>query len=139
MIANAVTDRHVDHGKGGLLATEACFMAGLRKIETTHDGKDQSAWRPKHVYHYIQNNYIKPDFIVDITAHWNTKVASIKAFKSQFFDPESTEPASFISSPEFMKFIEARAREFGHQINVEFGEGFTVERPIGVRDITQLV
>lgn len=138
VLANAITDRHPDHGKGSSLASNACFMSGLRKIETELDGVAQQAWRPKFVYHYIQNNYIQPDFIVDITAHWDTKVASIMAFKSQFYDPTSQEPASFISSPEFLPFVESRSREFGHRIMVKYGEGFTVERFIGVDNLFDL-
>ncbi|MFZ9188391.1 MAG: bacillithiol biosynthesis deacetylase BshB1 [Algoriphagus sp.] len=138
VLANAVTDRHPDHGKGASLATNACFMSGLTKIETWHDGNKQSAWRPKFVYHYIQNNYLQPDFIVDISAYWDIKLKSIAAFGSQFFDPESKEPASFISSPDFLPFIESRAREFGHRIQVKYGEGFTVERFIGVADLFDL-
>jgi N-acetylglucosamine malate deacetylase 1 len=138
VLANAVRDRHPDHGKGSSLATNACFMSGLRKIETFLDGQLQSPWRPNFVYHYIQNNYIEPDFIVDVTAHWDTKIASIMAFKSQFFDPASQEPSSFISSPEFLPFIESRAREFGHRILTKYGEGFTVERFIGVKDLFDL-
>ena len=138
VLANAITDRHPDHGKGSSLASNACFMSGLTKIETWHGGVKQAAWRPKFVYHYIQNNYIQPDFIVDISEHWEAKVQSIAAFGSQFFDPKSQEPASFISSPEFLPFIESRAREFGHRIQVKYGEGFTVERFIGVADLFDL-
>lgn len=138
VLANAVTDRHPDHGKGSSLATNACFMSGLTKIETYQDGVKQAPWRPKFVYHYIQNNYIQPDFIVDISEFWDTKVKSIAAFGSQFFDPKSQEPASFISSPEFLPFIESRGREFGHRIQVKYGEGFTVERFIGVADLFDL-
>ena len=138
VLANAVTDRHPDHGKGASLSTNACFMSGLRKIETSQDGVAQNPWRPKFVYHYIQNNYIQPDFIVDISEFWDTKVASIMAFKSQFYDPTNQEPASFISSPEFLPFIESRAREFGHRIMTKYGEGFTVERFIGVDDLFDL-
>ena len=138
VLANAVSDRHPDHGKGASLATNACFMSGLRRIATSLDGVDQQPWRPKFVYHYIQNNYIQPDFIFDISEHWDTKVASIMAFKSQFYDPSNQEPASFISSPEFLPFIESRAREFGHRILTKYGEGFTVERFIGVNDLFDL-
>lgn len=138
VLANAVSDRHPDHGKGGAVASNACFMSGLRKIETTLDGIAQDPWRPKYVYHYIQNNYIKPDFVVDITDFWETKIESIKAFKSQFYDPNNKEPASFISSAEFLDFIEARAREFGHSIMVKYGEGFTVERNLGITDLFDL-
>ena len=138
VIANAVTDRHPDHGKGSELASKACFMSGLRKIETSYNGENQEPWRPKFVYHYIQNNYINPDFIVDITPYWDEKIASIMAFKSQFFDPNSKEPSSFISDPEFLPFIESRARDFGHRIMTTYGEGFTVERYIGVDDLFDL-
>ncbi|OOG73652.1 bacillithiol biosynthesis deacetylase BshB1 [Algoriphagus sp. A40] len=138
VLANAISDRHPDHGKGSSLATNACFMSGLRKIETIEDRVAQQPWRPKFVYHYIQNNYIRPDFIFDISAYWDTKVASIMAFKSQFYDPTNQEPASFISSPDFLPFIESRAREFGHRIMAKYGEGFTVERFIGVNDLFDL-
>lgn len=138
VLANAITDRHPDHGKGASLATHACFMSGLRKIETQLDGVDQNPWRPKFVYHYIQNNYIEPDFIFNISEYWDTKIASIQAFKSQFYDPASEEPSSFISSPEFLPFIESRAREFGHRIMAKYGEGFTVERYIGVKNLFDL-
>ncbi len=139
VLANAVTDRHPDHGKGGSLATKACFVSGLRMLETEYEGIAQEAWRPKAVYHYIQNNYIEPDFVVDITAFWETKKASIMAFKSQFFDPQSQEPESFISRPDFLDFIEARAREFGHKISAKYGEGFTVERAAGVKNLFDLI
>jgi bacillithiol biosynthesis deacetylase BshB1 len=138
VLANAVTDRHPDHGKGSSLARNACFMSGLVKIDTSYEGVRQEAWRPKLVYHYIQNNYIEPDFIVDITPYWDTKIASIMAFKSQFFDPSSQEPSSFISTPEFLPFVESRARDFGHRIMTKYGEGFTVERYIGVKDLFDL-
>jgi bacillithiol biosynthesis deacetylase BshB1 len=138
VLANAVTDRHPDHGKGGAVASNACFMSGLRKIETHLDGIDQAPWRPKYVYHYIQNNYIKPDFVVDITDFWDIKIESIKAFRSQFYDPNNKEPQSFISSAEFLDFVEARSREFGHSIMVKYGEGFTVERTLGITDLFDL-
>jgi len=138
VLANAVSDRHPDHGKGALVASKACFISGLRKVVTQLDGVEQDIWRPKNIYHYIQNNYIQPDFVVDITGHWSKKVESIKAFKSQFFDPDNTEPESFISSPEFFDFIEARAKEFGHTIGVKYGEGFTVEKMMGVKNLFDL-
>ncbi|UCS92659.1 bacillithiol biosynthesis deacetylase BshB1 [Echinicola marina] len=138
VLANAVTDRHPDHGKGSSLASNACFISGLRKVETSFEGENQEAWRPKYVYHYIQTNYIKPDFVFDISGYWETKLESIKAFKSQFYDPNNTEPESYISSPEFFTFIEARAKEFGQSINVKYGEGFTVEKMIGVKDLFDL-
>jgi bacillithiol biosynthesis deacetylase BshB1 len=138
VLANAISDRHPDHSKGGNLASVACFMSGLRKIETVLDNELQNPWRPKFIYHYIQNNYIKPDFVFDITPFWDTKLKSILAFKSQFHDPTSNEPESFISSESFLQFIEARAREYGHSINVTYGEGFTVERMIGIDNLFDL-
>ncbi len=138
VLANAITDRHPDHGKGSNLATNACFMSGLRKIETKLNGKDKDPWRPKFIYHYIQNNFIEPDFIVDITPYWQTKIESILAFRSQFYDASNSEPQSFITDPEFLPFIEARARELGHRIFTKFGEGFTIERTVGVHDLFDL-
>ncbi|MFM7019825.1 MAG: bacillithiol biosynthesis deacetylase BshB1 [Aquirufa sp.] len=128
VLANALEDRHPDHGKGAALAIDACFLSGLRKIET-----GLPAWRPKHVYHYIQDRYLEPDFVIDISAHWEKKEAAIRAFKSQFFDPNSTEPASYISSPEFLHFIQARAQEMGHKIGVKYGEGFQSQSTIQLK------
>lgn len=138
LLANAVRDRHPDHGKGASVVAKACFISGLRKAETYHEGQLQLPWRPKAVYHYIQNDYIQPDFVFDITDFWDIKLASINAFRSQFYDPDNNEPESFISKPGFMEFIEARAKEFGHQIQVKYGEGFTVERMLGVNDLFDL-
>ncbi|RDC63054.1 hypothetical protein AHMF7616_01654 [Adhaeribacter pallidiroseus] len=102
VIANAITDRHPDHGRGSILVSEACFLAGLKQISTKDtEGQWQAAWRPKVVYHYIQDRYILPDFVVDITPFWDIKLQAIKAFKSQFFDPESSEPTTYISRPDF--------------------------------------
>lgn len=138
ILANAIRDRHPDHGKGASVVTNACFISGLRRVETIVDGKGQEPWRPKFVYHYIQNDPIQPDFIFDITPFWDQKLASIRAFKSQFHDPDSHEPESFISNPDFLGFIEARAMEMGHRIMVKYGEGFTVERMVGVKDLFDL-
>lgn len=138
ILANAIRDRHPDHGKGASVVSKACFISGLRKEETYVGGEKQSPWRPKTVYHYIQNDYIQPDFVYDISDFWDIKLASIKAFRSQFYDPSSSEPESFISKPGFLEFIEARAREFGHRIQVKYGEGFTAERMVGVGDLFDL-
>jgi bacillithiol biosynthesis deacetylase BshB1 len=137
VLANALEDRHPDHGKGAKLAIDACFLSGLRMIHTidSHSKSEQSAWRPKHVYHYIQDRYLEPDFVIDITEHWETKERSIRAFKSQFFDPTSTEPNSYISSPDFLSFIQARAQEMGHKIGVKYGEGFQSQKTMQVTDL----
>lgn len=139
LLANALTDRHPDHQRAGELAVNACFLSGLKKIETTHQGKNQEEWRPKQIFHYIQSVYIQPDFVVDISAYWDEKEAAIRAFKTQFFDPNNQEENTFISTPEFMKFLEARAREYGQAIQVKYGEGFTKNQQIGVKNLFDFV
>ncbi|CAN5871228.1 bacillithiol biosynthesis deacetylase BshB1 [soil metagenome] len=140
VLANAFDDRHPDHGKGSKLVSDACFMAGLRKIESANSlGQAQQPWRPKAVYHFIQDRFIQPDFVVDISAQWEQKLQAIKAFRSQFYDPENAAPNTYISSPDFLKFVEARAREYGHAIGTTFGEGFSKERHLGVRDLFTLI
>jgi bacillithiol biosynthesis deacetylase BshB1 len=129
VLANALEDRHPDHGKGAQLAIDACFLSGLRQIKTG----DLPAWRPAQVYHYIQDRYLEPDFVVDISSQWDKKEAAIRAFKSQFFDPNSSEPASYISSPDFLNFIQARAMEMGHKIEVKYGEGFQSQKTLEVK------
>ena len=140
VLGNAVNDRHPDHGRASELAYNACFLAGLAKIETQDDaGKSQEPWRPKAVYHYIQSQYVKPDFVVDISGEWDQKMRAVKAFKTQFFDPGNVEPQTFISTPEFLNLLEARAIEMGHSIGVKYGEGFVSRRYIGVRSLIDLI
>lgn len=140
VLANARYDRHPDHGKGSDIAYTSCFLSGLSKVKTTDaEGKPQQAWRPKALYHYIQSQLITPDFVVDISGEWEQKMAAIKAYKSQFFDPSSQEPVTYISTPEFLRMLEARAIEMGHAIGVKYGEGFTVRRWVGVRSLTDLI
>lgn len=139
VLANAIEDRHPDHARAAELVEEACFLAGLRRFDTVYDGKKQEAFRPRAVYHYIQSVYLKPDIVVDITEQWDKKLASIKSFKSQFYDPESQEPETFISSAGFLKLVEARAREYGYIVGVEYAEGFTINRFVGVRDLFDLI
>ena len=138
VLANAISDRHPDHGRASKLISDACFYAGLRKIETELAGKKQERWRPKAVYHYIQDNYIIPDFVVDVSDFVDQKIEAIKAFSSQFYDPESTEPESPITSENLFEFLRGRMANMGRYIGVDYAEGFTVERPIGVKDITAL-
>lgn len=138
VLANAIYDRHPDHGKGGELAFQSCFLSGLNKIETMDDGKAQEPWRPKVLYHYIQSQLITPDFVIDVTAHWEKKMEAILAFKSQFHDPNSKEPETYISSQGFLKMLDARGIELGHAIGARYGEGFTVRRTIGVDHLTDI-
>ncbi len=139
ILANAIDDRHPDHGRGAKLVSEAFFKAGLRKIETVENGQSQEPWRPSAIYHYIQDRYIQPDFVIDITAEQEQKLDSIRAFKTQFFDPNSDEPNTYISSPHFFEIIIARSREFGKLTRKGvFAEGFTVEKILEVNDFEDI-
>jgi bacillithiol biosynthesis deacetylase BshB1 len=137
VLCNAVSDRHTDHGKASKLVSTACFLSGLRKIETHYEGILQQEWRPKAVYHYIQDHYHKPDFVVDVENHLDQKLSAIGAFKSQFYslDQDQNEPQTLISTKEFMDFVMARGLDFGRPINSRFGEGFLIERSIGVNSL----
>ena len=139
ILANALYDRHPDHVRAAELIEEAVFKSGLVKIETEDEKRIQSPWRPKKVYHYIQSVSLEPDFICDITAHMEEKMAAIRVFKSQFFDPKSKEPDTYISNPDFLKLIEARSREWGHRVGVSFGEGFVQRQSLGVKNLFDLV
>jgi bacillithiol biosynthesis deacetylase BshB1 len=139
ILTNALHDRHPDHGRAGDLANDAIFLSGLRKIETQLEGASQEAWRPRLVLQYIQDRYIKPDIIIDISDFMDKKEASIKAFKTQFDSQDSSEPQTYISSPEFLESVNARAREFGKQIGAQFGEGFTSRKLLGVESLFSLL
>jgi len=139
VIFNAVSDRHTDHGKGASLVSIACFLSGLRKISTRCGGKEQEAWRPRAVYHFIQDRYIKPDFVVDVTDFMERKMEAVKAFRTQFYDPESREPQTPISSQEFLDFLIARATDMGRPAGFRYAEGFTVERTPGLSSLVDLI
>lgn len=139
VICNAIEDRHIDHGKGSKLVSDACFLSGLRKIETTHEGKNQEAWRPKVVYHYIQWKNIEPDFVVDITDFIAQKEASILAYSSQFYSENSNEPVTPIATKNFLESIHYRSQDFGRLVGVEYAEGFTVERYLAVNTLSDLI
>ncbi|HKL37190.1 MAG TPA: bacillithiol biosynthesis deacetylase BshB1 [Salegentibacter sp.] len=139
VLCNAVDDRHIDHAKGAKLTSDACYLSGLRKIETIYKGESQQAWRPKHVYHYIQWKNLKPDVVVDISGYIDKKMESVKAYKSQFFDENSKEPQTPISSSNFLESITYRSRDLGRLINTEHAEGYTVERYPAVDSIFDLI
>lgn len=139
VFCNAVDDRHPDHGKASKLTSDACFLSGLRKIETIYEGNHQAAWRPKHVYHYIQWKNLEPDFVVDVTGFMDKKIESVLAYASQFYDPNSKEPQTPIATETFKDSLTYRARELGRLIGVEYGEGFTVERYVAVDSIYDLI
>ena len=139
VLCNATDDRHIDHPKGSDLASNACFLSGLRKIETKENGEIQEIWRPKQVYHYIQWKNIEPDFVVDVTGFMDVKIASVKAYSSQFFDPASKEPDTPITSKNFIDSIGYRANDLGRLINVDAAEGFTSERYVAVENLSKLI
>jgi bacillithiol biosynthesis deacetylase BshB1 len=138
VLCNAPHDRHPDHGRAAKLVLDACFYAGLSKIVTENAGATQAPWRPKAVYHYIQDEYLPPDFVVDITPHFSQKMEAILAFRSQFYDPNGEQPNTPISGKDFLDFIEAKARVFGRSIQAEYAEGFVCARTPGVRDLFDL-
>lgn len=139
ILANALDDRHPDHGRAGWLVEEAGFLSGLRRIETRLNGEIQQPWRAKAIYHYVQAYRHQPDVIVDVSEFWNKRMEAVKAYKSQFYDPNSREPQTFISTPEFLDLVNARGIEFGQMIGVKYGEAFTVRRKIGVRSLSDLI
>jgi N-acetylglucosamine malate deacetylase 1 len=138
VLCNAITDRHIDHGKGSKLVSDACFLSGLLKIETKLNDENQIHWRPKQVYHYIQWENIEPDFVVDISGFMETKMKSVLAYATQFHKPNSTEPETPITSKNFLNSIEYRAMDLGRLVGVEHAEGFTVERYLTVNSLSDL-
>ena len=142
VLANALADRHPDHGRAGNLIADACFLSGLRKLGTVgDDGAVQEQWRPKYIFHYIQDRYFAPSFVYDVTPVFETKLQSIRAYASQFHSTEyhKDEPQTYISTPEFLNSIIGRHQMFGKMIGVPYAEGFITEKTIGIRDFDALV
>ncbi|MCX7729270.1 MAG: bacillithiol biosynthesis deacetylase BshB1 [Bacteroidia bacterium] len=138
IFANAPTDRHCDHGRAAQLVKDAAFLSGLVKIDTYHNGEKQNAWRPIAVYHYIQDYYLKPDFVIDISKYFQKKIEVLKCYSSQFYNPASTEPETAISGKDFFDVLESKARIWGRYISVEFAEGFIANRLLGIDDVMKL-
>jgi bacillithiol biosynthesis deacetylase BshB1 len=139
VLCNAVDDRHIDHGKGSKLASDACFLSGLRRIETKLDGNVQEAWRPRQVYHYIQWKDLEPDFVVDVSGFMDKKLEAVFAYRSQFYDENSKEPETPISSKNATESLRYRNRNLGRLIGTEYGEGYNVERYVAVRSLDDLI
>jgi N-acetylglucosamine malate deacetylase 1 len=140
ILCNALEDRHPDHGRSAEMLNDAAFLSGLMKIETIVDGIVQKPWRPKYVFHYIQDRYLKPDFVMDISDAMEDKIASIKAYKTQFYDSTSTDNnQTYISTPAFFESIIARAAMFGKMIGVKYGEGFISKKMIGINNFDALI
>ena len=139
VLCNAIDDRHIDHGKGSKLVSDACFLSGLRRIETMIGEEIQEAWRPKVVYHYIQWKNIEPDFVVDVTGFVDKKVEAIMAYSSQFYEANSNEPITPIATKNFLDSLHYRSQDLGRLIGTDFGEGFTVERYVAVNSLADLM
>lgn len=140
ILANAVIDRHPDHGHGATLVRDAAFLSGLIKIKTTWEGVEQEPWRPKRIFHYIQDRFIEPDFVVDITESFEDKMKAVKCYGTQFFQQDADgEPKTYISGANFLQGIESRAFMFGKRIGVRYGEGFTSENVPGIQDLDSLI
>ena len=139
VICNAPKDRHPDHARSSELVVKACFLAGLRRIETQLDGEVQTHWRPANIYHYIQDQYIEPDFLFDISDVIEEKLEAVSAYKTQFNSPSVSEPQTYISTPDFFDRIKARALSFGKVIGVQYAEGFISEKKIGIANIDALI
>ncbi|NUM31874.1 MAG: bacillithiol biosynthesis deacetylase BshB1 [Bacteroidetes bacterium] len=135
VLAPAVEDRHIDHGRAAQLVHNACFLAGLVKIKT----QTPEAWRPKTVLHYIQGYYLKPDVIFDISNFFDKKLECIKAYSSQFYNPESNEPETVLSGKDFFNYVEGRAIEMGRYIGVQYAEGFTKTKPLKLNNLQNLI
>jgi bacillithiol biosynthesis deacetylase BshB1 len=139
VICNAIVDRHIDHGKASNLVSDACFLSGLLKIETSLNGERQLYWRPKLVYHFIQWKNIVPDFVVDITGFENKKTDAILAYGSQFYNPNEDGPVTPIATKNFLESIHYRSQDLGRLIGTEYAEGFTVERHLAVNSLSDLI
>jgi bacillithiol biosynthesis deacetylase BshB1 len=132
VLANAVADRHPDHGRGAQLVNDACFLSGLIKIKTTEEEHIQEPWRPKAVYHYVQDMWLDPGVLIDISEYWEKRMEAIMCFRSQFFDARSKEPVTYISTPEFLDSLKFRAQTLGRMIGVAYAENFNTLRKTGI-------
>jgi bacillithiol biosynthesis deacetylase BshB1 len=139
ILANAPEDRHPDHGRSSKMVSDAAFLSGLRKIVTKLDGKEQQEWRPTYVFHYLQDRFLQPSFVVDISKYMDKKLASVLAYSTQFYNPELNEPETYISSPQFIDSVKARAMMLGKRIGVEFAEGYISEKMIGISSFDSLI
>jgi bacillithiol biosynthesis deacetylase BshB1 len=139
ILCNAPDDRHPDHGRGAQLLKDAAFLSGLRKIETEDNGIAQQVWRPQQIFNYIQDKYIEPTFVIDITPVIEQKINAIKAFSTQFYNPDLDEPQTYISSPDFFESVLYRAKMFGKMIGVPYAEGFISEKMIGFENFNTFI
>jgi bacillithiol biosynthesis deacetylase BshB1 len=139
ILANAPEDRHPDHGRSAKLVSDAAFLSGLRKVETIHEGITQNAWRPAYTFHYIQDRFIQPSFVIDITAYMERKMEAVLAYGTQFTNADTSEPQTYISSPQFLETVKARALMLGKRIGVGYAEGYITEKIIGFSNFDAII
>jgi bacillithiol biosynthesis deacetylase BshB1 len=139
ILANAPEDRHPDHGRSAKLVSDAAFLSGLRKVETIHEGISQTAWRPAYTFHYIQDRFIQPSFVIDITAYMERKMEAVLAYGTQFTNADTSEPQTYISSPQFLETVKARALMLGKRIGVGYAEGYITEKIIGFSNFDAII
>lgn len=139
VLANAIDDRHPDHAKAAKLVSDACFLAGLRKVQTYENNVEQNAWRPKQIYHYIQWKHINPEFVIDITGFLDKKIEACLAYKTQFYDPNSKEPVTPIATKDFLESLTYRAQDLGRLSGVTYAEGFTTEKVIALKNFDGII
>jgi bacillithiol biosynthesis deacetylase BshB1 len=139
ILCNAPEDRHPDHGRSSKLVSDAAFLSGLRKIVTEVGGNAVAEWRPKYVFHYLQDRFLQPDFVVDISDYMDKKIESVLAYTTQFFNPDLNEPQTYISSPEFLETVKARAMMLGKRIGVKFAEGYITEKMLGIKSFDAII
>lgn len=142
VITNSLNDRHPDHGRAAKLTADSCFLSGLRKVETKDEqGKNQEPWRPKYIFHYIQDRYHEPDFVIDITDVFEQRMEAVKAYTTQFYNPDNEDdgPQTYISTATFLESVIARARVIGKKIGVQYGEGFNTEKTLGLKNMDSLI
>lgn len=139
VLCNALEDRHPDHGRSAQLVEDAAFLSGLRKIETVVEGELQEAWRPKYIFHYLQDRFLQPDFVFDISDYFDKKLQSVLCYKTQFFNPDLNEPQTYISSPAFFESIKARSMMLGKRIGVQYAEGYITKKMIGVNTFNSFI
>lgn len=139
ILCNATEDRHPDHGRSAKLVEDAAFLSGLRKIETRANGEMQQEWRPKYVFHYLQDRFLQPDFVFDISDYFEKKLESVLCYKTQFYNPDSNEPETYISSPEFFDAVKARAMMLGKRIGVKYAEGYISKKMIGIQSFNAFI
>lgn len=139
ILANAPEDRHPDHGRSAKLVSDASFLSGLRKIETTYDGIIQNVWRPAYTFHYMQDRFIQPSFVIDITPFMERKMEAVLAYSTQFASADMSEPQTYISSPQFLEIVKARALMLGKRIGVGYAEGYITEKIIGFSNFDAII